>query len=222
MWKRLVIIGSILVAVCVAAVSFGSGPTSSSIRRRLMVRSTAQQNQERAERIQRLRQMQLDSTRLSAYIGAFRGCTREQLIAGGYQGNRRLQVSTELKGAGTWQDPENVASDERAEQLLYARITDIEQSTLSDPNEEGLLACRNPRYVWKQYPADMLFQSMFGEMARRDPKVNPVRVAASLGFVGERSKTLETGCEHAIDFHFLNARNAAFALDNYIFRLKKQ
>lgn len=63
-----------------------------------------------------------------------------------------------------------------------------------------------PRYTWKQYPADMLFQGMFGEMARRDAKVKPARVAASLGFVVDKWKTLETGCE----------------LDNYIFRLKKQ
>ncbi len=332
-----------------------------------MVHSSAQHNQQRAERIQRLRQMHLDSTRLSAYIGAFRGCSREQLVAGGYlvrdlpskgttilsprhrteRGNRLLQdskdilygllfgdeaaavrfdrvqrelltmtvprskvrfiefmqASTELKGAGTWQDPENVASDERAdnviveveygeasdesighgivtalrlinlleinEQLLYARMTDIEQSTLSAPNEEtshegtwkiesasvapwwasatppdsgyvkqlsgksvifgakqivapGLLACRAPRYTWKQYPADMLFQGMLGEMARRDSQVQPARLAAALGFSGERWKTLETGCVHAIDFHFIDARNAAFALDNYIFRLKKQ
>lgn len=77
-----------------------------------------------------------------------------------------MQASTELSGAGTWQDPEDVASDERAdnviieveygevereaigdgivtalrlinllelnEQLIYARMADIEQSTLAE------------------------------------------------------------------------------------------
>ena len=75
-----------------------------------------------------------------------------------------MKASTELSGAGNWQDPEDIASDERAdnviieveygetrneaigngivaalrlinllevnEQVLYARMTDIEQSTL--------------------------------------------------------------------------------------------
>lgn len=75
-----------------------------------------------------------------------------------------MQASTELAGAGTWRDPENAASDERAdnviieveygeieserigdgivaalktinllevnEQVLYARMADVEQSTL--------------------------------------------------------------------------------------------
>lgn len=77
-----------------------------------------------------------------------------------------MKASTELVGSGTWQDPEDIASDERAdnviieveygevrpeaigdgivaalrlinqlelnEQVIYARMTNIEQSTLAD------------------------------------------------------------------------------------------
>lgn len=77
-----------------------------------------------------------------------------------------MRASTEIAGAGTWQDPDNVANDERAdnviieveygktrdemigdgivaalrlinllevnEQVLYARMANVEQSTLTD------------------------------------------------------------------------------------------
>jgi hypothetical protein len=57
-------------------------------------------------------------------------------------------------------------------------------------------------------------------MNRRDRSVDPVKIAASVGFRGSKWKTLETGCD--FDFHFIDERTAAFALDNYIYRLKKQ
>ena len=85
----------------------------------------------------------------------------------------------------------------------------------------ALLRCSAPHYEWKLYPPDMLFQGMFGEMASRDQKVGPAKIAASLGFRGTAWRMLETGC-HAIDFHFLDGRTTSFALDNYIFFLKKQ
>lgn len=84
------------------------------------------------------------------------------------------------------------------------------------------LACRNPHYAVKDYPADMLFQGMFGEMHDRDKSVDPAKVAESAGFHGAKWKTLETGCEGAIDFHFIDDSTAAFALNNYIYRLKKR
>lgn len=86
----------------------------------------------------------------------------------------------------------------------------------------GLITCAAPRYAVKLYPADLLFQGNFGEMSRRDKSVHPARIAASLGFRGTRWKTLETGCENQLDFHFLNSRTGAFALDNYIYTIRKK
>jgi hypothetical protein len=83
-------------------------------------------------------------------------------------------------------------------------------------------ACRNPNYVVKDYPADYLFQGAFGEMQRRNKSVDPVKVAANAGFVGKTFKMLETGCAFELDWHFIDANTAAFALDNYIYTMKKQ
>jgi hypothetical protein len=84
------------------------------------------------------------------------------------------------------------------------------------------VACKNPHYQVKEYPADMLFQGMFGEMHQRDKSIDPAKVAASAGFQGTSWKTLETGCGNEVDFHFIDTTSAAFALNNYSYRLKKQ
>jgi hypothetical protein len=83
-------------------------------------------------------------------------------------------------------------------------------------------ACPNPRYKVKQYPADMLFQGAFGEMQRRDKSVDPVQVAAEVGFHGSSWKTLETGCGNEIDYHFMDSNRAAFGLNDYVYFLKRQ
>jgi hypothetical protein len=84
------------------------------------------------------------------------------------------------------------------------------------------LACTGVRYVVKEYPADMLFQGMFGEMHERDKSADPVKIAEKLGFRGSQWKTLETGCGAEIDYHFLDTATAAFGLNNYVYILKKQ
>jgi hypothetical protein len=68
----------------------------------------------------------------------------------------------------------------------------------------------------------MLFQGMLEEMHERDKTADPGKVAATLGFKGSRSKTLETGCGNEIDFHFIDAKTAAFGLNNYIYTLKRR
>lgn len=84
------------------------------------------------------------------------------------------------------------------------------------------VACKDPKYQVKDYPADMLFQGAFGEMQSKDKAVDPAKVAATLGFKGSSWKTLETGCGNELDFHFIDATTAAFALNNYVYILKKQ
>ncbi|MGA3187074.1 MAG: hypothetical protein ABSF22_08180 [Bryobacteraceae bacterium] len=83
-------------------------------------------------------------------------------------------------------------------------------------------ACKGPHYQVKDYPADYLFQGAFDEMRRRDPSVDPAKLAAKLGFRGSSWKTLETGCATELDFHFIDPATAAFGLNNYVYTLKKQ
>lgn len=84
------------------------------------------------------------------------------------------------------------------------------------------LACKGPKYVVKDYPADMLFQGAFEEMQRRNKSADPAKLAATLGFKGSQWKTLETGCGNELDFHFIDDTTAAFGLNNYVYILKKQ
>ena len=68
----------------------------------------------------------------------------------------------------------------------------------------------------------MLFQGAFDEMHRRDPSVDPAKLAARLGFHGSKWKTLETGCGNELDFHFPDPNTAEFGLNDYVYTLKKQ
>ncbi|HEY1335895.1 MAG TPA: hypothetical protein VGF59_00230 [Bryobacteraceae bacterium] len=102
---------------------------------------------------------------------------------------------------------------------LVGKIVVIEPKAIRGPRA---LACSNPRYEVKDYPADMLFQGAFGEMRQRDKSVDPVKVAAGVGFRGSQWKTLETGCAVEIDYHFIDPATAAFGLNDYIYTLKKE
>ncbi len=86
----------------------------------------------------------------------------------------------------------------------------------------GILACKGPNYRVVDFPANMLFQGAFEEMQSKDKSVDPVKIAAKLGFRGTKWKTLETGCANELDYHFVDATTAEFALNNYIYTLKKQ
>lgn len=68
----------------------------------------------------------------------------------------------------------------------------------------------------------MLFQGAFDEMRRKDASAEPAKIAARLGFRGSSWKTLETGCANELDFHFLDPSTADFALNNYVYTMKKQ
>jgi hypothetical protein len=72
----------------------------------------------------------------------------------------------------------------------------------------------------KEYPADMLFQGQLGESEQRGGK-KAEDVATAMGFTSRPIRTLETGCEGAIDFHMSDADHAAFALNNMIFWLAR-
>jgi hypothetical protein len=129
---------------------------------------------------------------------------------------------------GVWKIASAAVAPWRAEQekpdpaemrALTGKSIVITANGITGPRQ---LACKGPHYEVKDYPADMLFQGMFGEMHERDKSVDPIRVAATVGFRGSKWKTLETGCGNELDFHFIDATTATFGLNNYIYTLKKQ
>jgi hypothetical protein len=82
------------------------------------------------------------------------------------------------------------------------------------------LRCDGAHYHLSDATPDMLFQGAFGEMQSKNKSVDPSKIAASLGFVGTRIRTLETGCE--LDFHFVDKTTAEIGLNDYVYTLKKQ
>lgn len=83
-------------------------------------------------------------------------------------------------------------------------------------------ACKGPKYKVQTVPAEGLFQGMFDEMHQRDKSIDPVQMAAKVGFRGRSWKSLETGCGNELDFHFIDPMTAVFGLNNVVYTLKKQ
>ena len=118
-----------------------------------------------------------------------------------------------------WVDSER-KPDLAESKTLTGKIVKIEARRITGPHQ---VACADPKYQVKTYPVDMLFQGSFGEMKQRDKSVDMAKAAASAGFRnGTEWKTLETGCETEVDFHFIDPTTAAFGLNNVIYTLKKQ
>jgi len=119
---------------------------------------------------------------------------------------------------GPWWTDKN-KPDPSEMKLLVGKTVTIKAKEIVGPRQ---VVCKHPHYQVKQYPADMLFQGAFGEMHERDKSVDPAKVATVLGFKGTTWKTLETGCGNELDFHFLDANTTTFALNNYVYVLKRQ
>ena len=85
-----------------------------------------------------------------------------------------------------------------------------------------MLACKGPKYKLSDFSAEMLFQGAFGEMRQKNERVDPMKIAASLGFQGESWQVVETGCANGIDWHFVDATTLAIGLNDYVYLLKKQ
>ena len=130
---------------------------------------------------------------------------------------------------GTWKivsaAPAPWASAERKADLaeaktLTGKIVKIEATRILGPRQ---VACPKPNYQLKSYGVDMLFQGSFAEMKERDKSIDMAKAAASAGFRnGTEWKTLETGCETEVDFHFIDPTTVAFGLNNVVYTLKKQ
>ncbi len=117
-----------------------------------------------------------------------------------------------------WADP--VRKFDTAEmKSLVGKIVVFKPNEISGPRQ---VACKGPKYQVKDYPADMLFQGAFGEMQSRDHSVDPVKIAAKLGFHGSSWKTVETGCATELDWHYIDPTTTTFGLNDYVYILKKQ
>jgi hypothetical protein len=117
-----------------------------------------------------------------------------------------------------WADPLH-KGDAAEMKTLVGKTVIFKPTEIVGPRQ---VACKTPNYHVKDYPADMLFQGAFGEMQSKDKSVDPAKLAAKLGFKGKSWKTLETGCETELDFHFIDPATTAFGLNNYVYKLKKQ
>jgi len=102
---------------------------------------------------------------------------------------------------------------------LPGKIVVIRANEITGPRQ---VACKGPKYEVKEYPADMLFQGMLGEMHEKNKAVDPVKEAGKIGFRGTSWKTLETGCGNELDLHFIDPSTAVFGLNNVVYTLKKE
>jgi hypothetical protein len=127
---------------------------------------------------------------------------------------------------GTWKFVSAVAApwadaktkpDEKEKNALIGKTVTLGAKQISGPK---VFVCKGPHYKVSDFTADMLFQGSFGEMHDADKSVDPLKLAAALGFTGTSFKTVETGCE--IDWHFVDPTTAEIGLDNWVFTLKKQ
>jgi hypothetical protein len=118
-----------------------------------------------------------------------------------------------------WDDPVHKPDPSELQTLVGKTVT-FEAKRIGGPRP---LMCNELKYRVRNYPADFLFQGQFGEMHLRDKTIDPVKVAASVGFSkGTSWKTVETGCANELDYHFIDDATAAIGLNNYIYILKKQ
>jgi hypothetical protein len=117
-----------------------------------------------------------------------------------------------------WADPARKPDDAESKTLV-GKVVAIKPAGIAGPRA---VACNGPRYRLRDDGADMLFQGMLDEMRRRDKSVDPLKLAAKLGFHGSSWKTLETGCGNEIELHFVDANTAEFGLNDFVYVLKKQ
>jgi hypothetical protein len=116
-----------------------------------------------------------------------------------------------------WADPKQKPDDSEQARLM-GKTVELAAKRIAGPKP---FPCSAPHYKVGDFTADMIFQGAFGEMQSHNKRVDPSKIAASLGFTKPGSiKTLETACE--IDFHFVDDTTAEIGLNDYVYTLKKQ
>jgi len=109
-----------------------------------------------------------------------------------------------------WVDASNAADPYLGRRLVGQKVIFLWHAI----DAPGPLGCDRPDYHMVEVPPEGLFQ---GNLTQ------PILQAHALGFrPGAPVTTLQTDCEHIIDFHFVNHTTAMFALDNTIYTLRKR
>lgn len=111
--------------------------------------------------------------------------------------------------AAPWSLPGEAPVQSDLDALIGKTVTFTAKRIVAPPP----LACSGPHYELKTYAPDMLFQGGL---------TDPGKQAAALGFQGASIQTLETGCEGAIDFHFVSPLKAEFGLNNRVYVMKRR
>jgi hypothetical protein len=115
-----------------------------------------------------------------------------------------------------WAGKSRARSDVDLKELMNKTVTFRPREIAGPP----MLICKGPKYKLGDFSADMLFQGAFGEMRQKDERIDPAKIAATLGFQGESWQVVETGC--GIDWHFIDATTLAIGINDYVYLLKKQ
>jgi hypothetical protein len=116
-----------------------------------------------------------------------------------------------------WSDEKSDKPDRAAVPEYIGKRVTFTAGRIDGPR---FLACDKPVYEMNDFPAAGLFQGGLGTFEDSGGK-KAEDTATALGFARRPIKTLMTGCEHSIDYHMADANNAAFALDNMIYWLKR-
>lgn len=95
------------------------------------------------------------------------------------------------------------------EDRLVGQSVFFARDTITAPQP---LDCKGPRYKLRSTVPEGLFQ---GNLTA------PAEQAAKLGLKGRKIRTLQTGCEGFIDFHFVDGATAMFALNNMIYTIRR-
>lgn len=116
-----------------------------------------------------------------------------------------------------WADPATRKLDTAERARLIGKSILFKAHAIAGPPP---FACPGAHYQLTDFAPDLLFQGAFGEMHSNNKAVDPGKIAASLGFHGASTRSLETGCE--FDFHFVDETTAETGLNDYVYTLKKQ
>lgn len=116
-----------------------------------------------------------------------------------------------------WADPASKPSDAEMKSLMGKAVT-FKKSQIAGPD---VLACSGPTYELSTGGADMLFQGALTQKTDGSEQ-DPAKPAADLGFHGSAIKTLQTGCENEIDYHFVDDATLEFGLNDYVYTMTRQ
>ena len=118
-------------------------------------------------------------------------------------------VIRQTASVAPWVAPDATQPSDREQRRLAGGRVTFRADRITGPTP---LACRGPHYEMRDYGADMLFQ---GNLTQAEAQ------ATALGFTSRPIRTLETGCEGAIDFHMLDDNTMQFGLNNRIYTLDR-